>query len=45
MRARAEKIGASLTVTSRPGEGTVIEVVVPNAAIARALAAAAPSAE
>ncbi|HEX5825645.1 MAG TPA: PAS domain S-box protein, partial [Candidatus Limnocylindrales bacterium] len=45
MRARADKIGATLTVTSRPAEGTVIEVVVPNAAIARAAAAAAPSAE
>ena len=45
MRARAEKIGASLTVTSRTGAGTTIEVVVPNAAIARAAEAAAPSAE
>jgi PAS domain S-box-containing protein len=45
MRARAEKIGASLTVTSRAGAGTTIEVVVPNAAIERAALAAAPSAE
>jgi signal transduction histidine kinase len=45
MRARADKIGALLTVTSRPGAGTQIEVVVPNAAIARASAPAAPSAE
>ena len=44
MRARADKIGASLTVTSRAGEGTQIEVVVPNVAIARAADAAATAA-
>jgi signal transduction histidine kinase len=44
MRARADKIGASLTVASRPAEGTVVEVVVPNVAIARAAASAAASA-
>jgi signal transduction histidine kinase len=43
MRARADKIGASLTVASRPFGGTVIEVVVPNQAIARAAATAATS--
>ncbi|HXI81584.1 MAG TPA: GAF domain-containing protein [Verrucomicrobiae bacterium] len=41
MRARADKIGATLTVTSRAGEGTEIEVLVPNAAIARSAEAAA----
>jgi PAS domain S-box-containing protein len=44
MRARAARIGASLTVASRPSEGTVIEVVVPNEAIARASASAAAGA-
>jgi PAS domain S-box-containing protein len=44
MRARAARIGASLTVASRPTEGTVIEVVVPNEAIARASASAAAGA-
>ncbi len=39
MRARAEKIGASYTVGSRPGHGTTIEVVVPDMAIAAARAA------
>ena len=34
MRARAEKIGARFSVKSEPGQGTTIEVVVPNAAIA-----------
>ncbi|HEY0443335.1 MAG TPA: GAF domain-containing protein [Candidatus Limnocylindrales bacterium] len=34
MRARATKIGAELLVRSRIGEGTTIEVVVPEAAIA-----------
>ena len=29
IRERAELIGASLTVTSRPGTGTTVEVVVP----------------
>jgi signal transduction histidine kinase len=43
MRARADKIGATYLVTSRPGEGTTIEVVVPPAAIERAAAAAAPA--
>jgi PAS domain S-box-containing protein len=36
MRARAEKIGASLAVTSKLGAGTTIEVSVPDAAIAAA---------
>ena len=39
MRARAEKIGATLEVTSRPGAGTTIEVVLPDGAIAAARAA------
>ena len=43
MRARAERIGASLDVTSRPGAGTTIEVTVPDAAIAAAAAANPPS--
>jgi signal transduction histidine kinase len=43
MRARADKIGASLTVASRPSGGTVIEVIVPNRAIAGAAATAATS--
>jgi signal transduction histidine kinase len=34
MRARAAKIGASFSCRSVPGEGTTIEVVVPDAAIA-----------
>ncbi|HEX6869261.1 MAG TPA: histidine kinase, partial [Candidatus Limnocylindrales bacterium] len=34
MRARAEKIGARFSVRSGSGQGTTIEVVVPNAAIA-----------
>ena len=34
MRARAAKIGARFSCRSVPGEGTTIEVVVPNAAIA-----------
>jgi signal transduction histidine kinase len=33
MRARAEKIGAIMQVSSRPGEGTTIEVFLPAAAI------------
>ena len=36
MRARAEKVGATFTVTSKPGAGTTIEVAVPDAAIERA---------
>jgi signal transduction histidine kinase len=42
MRARAEKIGATLDVITRPGAGTTIEVTVPEAAIAAA-AASTPS--
>jgi signal transduction histidine kinase len=34
MQARADKIGARFSVKSVPGEGTTIEVVVPQAAIA-----------
>ena len=44
MRARADKIGATYVVRSRPGEGTTIEVVVPPSAIERAGVAAAPAA-
>jgi PAS domain S-box-containing protein len=40
MRARAEKIGASFEVTSKPGAGTTIAVSVPAAAIAAAGATA-----
>ena len=40
MRVRAEKIGATFGVTSKPGAGTTIEVVVPEHAIADARAAA-----
>ncbi|HET9456166.1 MAG TPA: ATP-binding protein, partial [Candidatus Limnocylindrales bacterium] len=36
MRARAEKVGATFTVTSKPGAGTTIEVTMPDAAIERA---------
>jgi PAS domain S-box-containing protein len=36
MRARADKIGGILQVTSRAGSGTTIEVIVPEAAIAAA---------
>ena len=36
MRTRADKIGARFTVTSVAGQGTTIEVVVPQAAIAAA---------
>jgi PAS domain S-box-containing protein len=43
MRARAAKIGARFSVRSRPGQGTTIEVVVPNAAIAAGGAAPAPT--
>jgi signal transduction histidine kinase len=42
MRARAEKIGATFTVTSKPGAGTTIEVAVPPDAIDRARTAAPP---
>jgi PAS domain S-box-containing protein len=42
MRARADKIGATYTVTSRAGEGTTVEVVVPPAAIERAASSSAP---
>jgi len=41
MRARAEKIGASFEVESRSGQGTTIEVIVPDGAIAAAGAAGA----
>jgi PAS domain S-box-containing protein len=44
MRARADKIGALYNVTSKPGEGTTIEVVVPVAALERAAGAAAEAA-
>ena len=44
MRARAEKIGASFEVTSRPAAGTTIEVTVP-AAIVRAMREARPPAQ
>ena len=37
MRSRADKIGAELTVRSRPGAGTTIEVFVPAAVIADAI--------
>jgi PAS domain S-box-containing protein len=36
MRARADKIGAAFSCRSVPGQGTTIEVVVPDAAIAQA---------
>jgi signal transduction histidine kinase len=36
MRARAEKIGATFAVSSRPGAGTTIDVVVPDAVVAAA---------
>ena len=42
MRARAEKIGATFAVISKPGAGTTIEVAVPDAAIERARTAAPP---
>lgn len=42
MRARADKIGASFQVTSKPGAGTTIEVTVPESVIA-SVAAASPS--
>jgi signal transduction histidine kinase len=42
MRARADTIGATYTVTSRAGEGTTVEVVVPPAAIERAASSSAP---
>jgi PAS domain S-box-containing protein len=45
MRARADKIGASFTVISRPGEGTTIEVTVPPDAIERAAAESRPPVE
>ena len=38
MRSRAERLGGTLTVTASPGKGTVVEVVVPDAAPAAALA-------
>jgi PAS domain S-box-containing protein len=41
MRARADKIGATYTVTSRSGEGTTVEVLVPPEAIERAASNAA----
>ena len=42
MRARADKIGARFSVKSVPGEGTTIEVVVPNAALEAAEVAPPP---
>ncbi len=36
MRARAEKIGAFLEVTSKPGTGTTVEVIVPESVIVTA---------
>ena len=42
MRARADKIGARFSVKSVPGEGTTIEVVVPNAALDAAEVAPPP---
>ncbi|HEX5014501.1 MAG TPA: GAF domain-containing protein [Candidatus Limnocylindrales bacterium] len=38
MRARAEKIGATMSVASKPGSGTTIEVFLPDAAIDQARA-------
>ena len=43
MRARADKIGASFQVTSKPGAGTTIEVTVPESVIASVAAASPPS--
>jgi PAS domain S-box-containing protein len=42
MRARAERIGATFSCRSLPGQGTTIEVVVPDAIIAQSGAAAPP---
>jgi PAS domain S-box-containing protein len=42
MRARADKVGARFSVKSVPGEGTTIEVVVPNAALEAAEVAPPP---
>ena len=39
MRSRAERLGGRLTVTSTPGGGTTIEVVVPEVVPAEALRA------
>ena len=36
MRARAEKIGAAMSVSSKPGSGTTIEVFLPDGAIEQA---------
>jgi PAS domain S-box-containing protein len=44
MRARADRIGARLSCTSRMGRGTTVEVVVPGEAIAEARSAAPPDA-
>jgi len=44
MRARADKIGASYTVSSRSGEGTTVEVIVSRDALERAAGSAAPAA-
>ena len=43
MRARAEKIGASMEVSSKPGSGTTIEVLLPDAAIEAARTTSAAS--
>jgi signal transduction histidine kinase len=45
MRARAEKIGATLEVDSRPGDGTTIEVFLPDDAIEAARAASPAAGE
>jgi signal transduction histidine kinase len=47
MRARAEKIGGSLAVRSRPGEGTTVDITIPTDALAerRPARVSVPSAE
>ena len=41
MRARADRLGATFTVTSKPGKGTTIEVAVPAAGLASVAASSA----